>query len=413
MRQLRKTLRKARLRAARGPLVAASVLLLGFGDEGWAQVPAYNVPDDPAFVFLGATAKRVAQPGTLPALGIALAEGIDLEGRVNAGLAISFLPSNVFRYNLTPEAYRNGRPGFWLYNTQVSIGTVRKAGDTAATDLALGFRTILVGPEPYSDPGFRNRMSAVLDRCLIQATGVDTSLVVVQKRTGVRAAPVRDSTDPTRILRANDGVAAGQAQDTVRMWNVGPNTIDREIALECAGTAKARAIRAWMKDHWNDVTLAFSAATGTRFDRSAVRRRASLGQSLWLLGAAPIGWTRSNDGRAERVNVGQIAAQLHWMSDAPGTVAAADVESAWDGGIRALAGKSTVHGFIELTRNFEKSAAGETPRSWATGIELMIAQGLWLSAGVGERYSELLDSDRDFVFLNLKWGIAREARLGR
>ncbi len=43
----------------------------------------------------------------------------------------------------------------------------------------------------------------------------------------------------------------------------------------------------------------------------------------------------------------------------------------------------------------------------------MIAQSIWLSAGVGARYSELLDADRDFVFLNLKWGIAREARLGR
>ena len=408
-------LRIAKRPATCGLLPAAGFIMLGFGGGLQAQLPAYNIPDDPAFVFLGVAPKRVANPGTLPALGIALADGIDLEGRVNAGVAISFLPSNVLRYNLTPERYRNGRPSFWLYNTQVSIGTVRKSGDTAVTDLALGIRTILLGPEPYSDPEFRNRMAVVLDHCLTQATGVDTSLVVVQKRTGVRAAPVRDSTNPTRILRANDGVAAGPTQDTARMWKVAPNTVDREIALECAGTGKSRAIRAWMKDHWNDVTLAISAATGTRFDKSAIRDRASLGQSLWLLGAVPIRWTKSNNGRAERVNLGQIAAQLHWMSASGGVTALPGEtdESAWDGGIRALAGKSTVNAFIELTRNLKTSAPDENRSSWATGVEFMIAQSIWLSAGVGARYSERLDADRDFVFLNLKWGIAREARLGR
>jgi hypothetical protein len=43
----------------------------------------------------------------------------------------------------------------------------------------------------------------------------------------------------------------------------------------------------------------------------------------------------------------------------------------------------------------------------------MVAQSLWLSAGVGERYAELLDRNRDFTFLNVKWAIAREPRLGR
>jgi hypothetical protein len=43
----------------------------------------------------------------------------------------------------------------------------------------------------------------------------------------------------------------------------------------------------------------------------------------------------------------------------------------------------------------------------------MFAESFWLSAGVGERYAELLDNDKDFVFLNLKWGIARESRLSR
>ncbi len=374
-----------------------------------AQLPAYNVPDDPAFTFLGASPKRIANPGTLPALGLALADGIDVDGRVNAGLAVSFLPTSLVRYRLTPEAYRNGRPIFWLYNTQVSVGTVRKSGDAPATDLAFGVRTILLGPEPYSDPAFRNRMAAVLDRCLTEAAGVDTSLMVLEHRTGARPAPVRDSTRPTRILPRNDGTVVGQ--DTVRMWKAGPNTLDRETAIECGTRGKSRAVKSWMNDHWNDATLAFSAATGTRFDRSAVSRRASLGSSLWLVGAVPIRSTQSDGDAARRTNLGQIAAQLHYVS-IPGGVAAID-QSSWEGGIRAMAGRPTVNAFAEITRNLKKSDAREDRSSWASGIEFMVAESLWISAGAGQRYASLLDQNRDFVFLNLKWGIAREARLGR
>lgn len=385
------------------------VCVIGFASSLPAQLPAYNVPDDPAFVFLGASPKRIANPGTLPALGLALADGIDVDGRVNAGLAVSFLPTSLVRYRLTPEAYRNGRPSFWLYNTQVSVGTVRKSGSTPATDLAFGFRTILLGPEPHSDPAFRNRMAGVLDRCLTEAAGVDTSLMVLERRTGARPAPVRDSTRPTRILPRNDGTIVGQ--DTVRMWKAGPNTLDRATAIECGTRGKSRAVKAWMNDHWNDPTLALSAATGTRFDRSAISRRASLGSSLWLVGAVPIRWTESDGDDARQTNAGQIAAQLHYVS-IPGGVAGID-DSSWEGGIRALAGKATVNGFAEMTRNLKKSEARKDRRSWAAGVEFMVAESLWLSAGVGERYASLLDANRDFVFLNLKWGLAREARLGK
>ena len=391
---------------------AVFIAVTGISAELPAQLPAYNVPDDPAFVFLGATPKRIANPGTLPALGLALADGIDVDGHVNAGLAVSFLPSSLLWYRLTPEAYRNGRPSFWFYNTQISVATLRKSGDAPATDLAFGFRTVLLGPEPYSNTEFRNRIARVLDNCLTQAAGVDTSLVVLERRTGARPAPMRDSSRPTRILPPSAGSRVDtQAVDTVRMWKAGPNTVDRDSAIECGTRGKTRAVKAWMNNHWNDATFAISAAKGTRFDRSAISRRASLGSSLWLVGAVPIRWTRNDGDVARRSNLGQIAAQLHYVS-IPGGVAGID-DSSWEGGIRAMAGKATVNGFAELTRNLKKSEAREDRTSWAAGVEFMVAESFWLSAGVGERYASLLDANRDFVFLNLKWGIAREARLGR
>ena len=195
------------------------------------------------------------------------------------------------------------------------------------------------------------------------------------------------------------------------MWEAGPEIVDREVAIECADLGKTRALKAWMNDHWNDATLAISAATGTRFDRSAVSRRASLGRSLWLVGAVPVRWTRPTTKGTERTNLGQLAAQVQHTT-IPGGVGGID-DSAWEGGVRAMAGRSTINGFAEVSRNLGKSDAGDDRSAWAAGIEWMVAQGLWLSAGVGERYADLLDSTRDFTFLNLKWAIAREPRLGR
>jgi hypothetical protein len=227
----------------------------------------------------------------------------------------------------------------------------------------------------------------------------------------VRLAPVRDTIDPRRILKPSEGVPL--AQDTVRMWEVGPNILDRELALECGGRGKSRALKAWMKDHWNDVTLAISAATGTRFTESAIGERSSLGHSIWILGAVPIRWTKTGSARGpgKRVNLGQIAGQLHYISP-PGGVGTIQ-SNYWESGIRALFGASTINGFIELTRNLSRSPVRQDRRAWATGVEYMVAESIWLSAGVGERYSELLDNDKDFVFLNLKWGLARESRLSR
>jgi hypothetical protein len=88
-------------------------------------------------------------------------------------------------------------------------------------------------------------------------------------------------------------------------------------------------------------------------------------------------------------------------------------KSEWEAGVRALAGKSNVNGFVEITRNLKRVVAPGERTQWALGVELMVAESIWISAGVGERYSELLDARRDFVFLNLKWGRAREARLSR
>jgi hypothetical protein len=406
-----------------------------------AQLPAYNIPDDPAFVFLGATPKKVANPGTVSALGLAIADGIDIDGRVNAGLAISFLPSNIIRYSPSPDNYRNGTPGFWLYNTQTSVGTIRASGDTGSTDLGYGLRTILRGPEPYTDQTFRNSIASVLDRCLAEARGVDSSTLVLEERVGVRVAPVRDPANPTVVLKPNEGKPIAEdtleityldprgrgartervvvrkirngsriTQDTVRTWKPHPNTLNSAMAVDCANRGKSQILKAWMENHWNDATLALSAAGGTRFRQSSVRRARPLGAGFWLLAGLPIRWSKGQEPERDVLNLGQIAAQLHYAT-APRSAAGGSPHS-WDWGLRAMAGQARYNGFAELTRSLKKGQNQPEARAWSTGVEYMAAESIWLSVGIGDRFSQVTSDSRTFVFMNLKWGLARNSQLG-
>jgi len=406
-----------------------------------AQLPAYNVPDDPAFAFLGASPKKVAHPGTLSKLGLTLAEGIDIEGRVNTGLAVSFLPSNIIRYSPGREKYRNGTPSFWLYNTQFSLATIRTSGDTGSTDLGYGARTILRGPEPYTDTAFRHDIESVMDRCLARAEGVDSTTMVVEQRVGVRATAVRDPKNPNRILRSNEGIPLTEdtleisyldskgrvirteravvrkirngsriTQDTVRTWKTNPNALNSALAIDCATRGKAQIVRAWMERHWNDATLALSAATGTRFGQSSVRRTRSLGGGVWLLAGLPIRWTKGNQAKPVVSNLGQIAAQLHYAT-LPRTAPATE-RNAWDWGLRAIAGAARYNVFGELTRSLKKGQGQPDARAWSTGVEYMAAESIWLSVGIGDRFSQVTSNAKTFVFMNLKWALARESHLG-
>lgn len=405
------------------------------------QLPVYNVPDDPAFAFLGASPKNVANPGTIPKLGIAFANGINGNGQVHSGLAISFLPSTVLGLSPTSDTYRQGRPSFWGYNTQVSVATLRTSGDTASTDLALGVRTIFFGPEPFADPTFQNSIAAVEDRCLAAGKGVDSVTNVVQSRAGVRPFQTRDPQNPARMLKPDPGTPIAQdtveityldarnavtrteravvrtirngqrvTQDTVRMWPVHANTIDKALALGCASRGRADVLEPWMEQHWNDAVLALAGAGGTRFLESSYRSRKLLGYAASVVGALPIRWTAG----ARHVNFGQVAAQVRYehTSALTSTDTSRNDLSA---GVRAMGGRARYNVFVEWNRIVHSDAENDVPdrkTAWSAGAEYMAASNLWLSAGVGDRFSEAARKNKSVLFLNLKWATSREPELG-
>jgi hypothetical protein len=399
-----------------------------------SQLPAYNIPDDPAFAFLGVSPKKVANPGTISALGVALADGIDIDGHINTGLALSSLLTNLIQRDPKPAQYRNGTPWFWLYNTQLSLATVRTSGDTGATDFGVGFRTIFRGPEPYADSAYLESMQAVLDRCSVESKNVETTMLVLEERTGVRPVAVRDPEKPKTFLPPTEGVpvtmdtvqltyldSQGNAvrrekvviqklrggkpitEDTVRTFKPHANTLNRDLAIACGKREKGPILADWMERHWNDASLALSAATGTRFSQSSFRHGHSLGSGLWLLGAVPL---RSRVRALS--NFGQLAAQIHYATAAP---SAPGAKASWDWGVRAMGGSARFNAFAELTRSLKKEATAPDARAWSAGVEYMAAASTWLSVGLGDRFSAVTSETKSFVFMNLKWGLARDPQL--
>jgi hypothetical protein len=165
-----------------------------------------------------------------------------------------------------------------------------------------------------------------------------------------------------------------------------------------------------MERHWNDATLAVSLATGTRFGQSSIRSAHSLGSGVWLLAGVPIRWTKGNQAKPEVSNFGQIAAQLHYAA-LPRSTPSTE-RHGWDWGLRAIAGAARYNAFGELTRSLKKSQGRPDARAWSTGVEYMAAESIWLSVGIGDRFSQVTSNAKTFVFMNLKWGLARESHLG-
>lgn len=337
------------------PLLAALALLAAA--PAAAQLPEYRVPDDPAFVFLGVTPKQVDAPGSAKEFAFAVASGISAEGKAQSGVALGLAPADVFRVAIPVQRYRSGRPAFWLYNLQLTLGTIRAAGDTASTDFAVGGRTLLFGPDPYADPAFRAAIRGVQRRCLFAQPQVDSVLV-----------------------------------------------------LQCANAARTEIVRAWMDEHWNDASLALAGAYGRRFVGSALGENEALGWSGWAVGTLPLRLPRGGTRRPR--NLGQLAGQVRYEAR-ESFAATVPRRDDWSYGVRGVLGERDYNAFAETWRLLGSTAGEPAARraAWSAGVEFMAAARLWLSVGVGERYAEQSRADRTVVLFNLKWGISDGPRL--
>ena len=328
---------------------------------GAADLTAGPLPETPAFVFLGTSPSEVTRPTTLKNLGAGLAQGIDGDGRVIQGVAFELTPA-FYLTSTTLKQYREDWTKYALSNLQLTLATVRTSGDSASTDLALGFRMpIFDAGDPMRNKEFTDRIGERMQAC------------------------------------ANLATPAGPGDDP----NAPAPSGDREAFIACMDTAAAPVGERWAEDHWNASALTLAAATGTRLTQSRFSDRRWLGMQLWLAGALGLSdW-------------GQLVVQGSYLDSRLADVDALEYK-ATALGARLIAGGSRINGFAELsgeTRFDRSDAVKKDDGRWSAGIEFLVGDDLWLSTGLGSTYQELDEPDRTLVFANLRWGVSDKARM--
>jgi hypothetical protein len=351
------------------PLVFANrpALVAQIAPQDTSDTPvAFNVPESPAFTFLGITPSKVTRASSARDLGAALINSIDSTGKMLNGVALgatlwTLLPG----VNVGLESYQHDWKTYALANAQLSLGAVRASGDTADTELALGLRTTLVDrSDPMLDTSFVRSLSAALTGCL-------------------------------HLINQPGVPALGPPTDTTR-----PAHAEEDPALQCAAKAN-RALRTdWFKENWNKPSLSWGIGLGWRIPHSQLGTMDAMGVSTWVTGAYPFG--RS----------GQLLGQLQFdHRNRLGTLDPTDVLTY---GLRGSRGTKGYNLFFEVvgTERLKTSPVSSSSNvQWSGGLEFQAGQDYWLSTGLGKRYTAAEQPDRVVVIANLRWGIATKARL--
>lgn len=222
------------------PFALAAAALALAATPAAAQKP-YAVPESPAFTYLNVTPAQVSRPTTARAFATALLNGVSPSGELQQGVALDVAPwSFVPGLRIPLDRYQKSGGAYALANTQLSLASVRAAGDSGATDVAAGLRVTFVDhSDPMRDTAFTNGLGRLLTACLPDQPGP---------------------------------AAATQAD-------------------ACASEAAQKWRDTWLNEHghWNDAGLAAGLAGGWRMDASRLGHGEWRGLGVWATGAIPLG----------------------------------------------------------------------------------------------------------------------------
>lgn len=319
------------------------------------QAPEFltAVPESPAFTLLGATPAQVARPASARDFGLALINGVAADGKTVSGFAIE---ASLWRLlpgvRIPLEEYQESRLKYVLANTQLSLGTAGREGDPGSTDLGVGVKfTLLDRGDPMASSEFTRELGDALLDCLPESPDVD------------------------------EKAAAAELE-----------CIDRVIAARWDGHAR---------ENWNAARLSLAVAARWTFEENDFDRVVDNGLRAWLTGGFALG------------KRGMALGQIEYR-DQPEFGGMPEAESL-SLGVRALFGSPGVNGFLEVIAEQVSSPSGDEDRtSWSLGADVRVARNIWISAGFGQRFEDLLEANEDArtaVLANLKWGITAQSRI--
>ena len=326
-------------------------------------LPAFAVPESPALSFLGLSPGKVTRPTTPKDLAASLLNGVDSTGRMQSGIAVGVTLWSIFpKISIPLSAYQRDWRAFALANLQLSLATVRAAGDTGATNLAIGFRTTLIDrSDPMRDSVYTDALTHALNLCL------------------------RDAPPP---MPPPGGAATNLP-------------VLRDTSAKICADKKARALRStWLRERRNASSLSVGVAAGWKFAQSHADSIRTIGWNGWLAGALPIDENLALMGLLQFDHRGPVD-----------TLGGTDILTY---GLRAVSGSGARNVFLEVVGTGRIRSAGNTSRSnaqWSGGVEFQVAPGTWISTGFGTRYDRLRRPSQMVVIANLRWGVGSDSRL--
>jgi hypothetical protein len=333
--------------------VVAVVLSLAMGSAVVGQEPVElltAVPEAPAFTYLGTSPSLVERPGGLRDFGAAILSGIGPDGRARQGFALdasvwSLLGSRV---PVTLEAYQTQFWKFMLANTQLSLGTVRAAADSADTDIAAGLRiSVLDRTDPMTDPEFTRALGDALLDCAPATPGGSQSVACVDSVTAARFAE-------------------------------------------------------YSAEHWNAARLSVALATGLRLPASDLGEGESSGLDAWAVGGLPVAGAGQIVGQLRYRNRPELDTVPDFSAFSFGLRLLVGSPT-WNG-FAEYVRESRSPG--ETDADFDDEV-----EAWSAGFEFRVTDNTWLATGLGQRFAALGDAEEAIVFANIKWGITSGARM--
>jgi hypothetical protein len=312
-----------------------------------------EVPTAPAFSFLGASAGKVDRPVTPKALALSLVNAVDSAGHLKSGVAFDIGLARLIPA-LTPDlhTYQTNWLARAAASSSFSFATVQAPGDSGSTDLGFGLRIVLA-----------------------------------------------DGNDAMRHPVFTEMLANGSADCNAKV-DLTKEPIDSTPLLNCLKEV-VKFTKRKAGETWNLPSLSIAMAGGTRLLGNQWGRQAPLGFRTWLSGSLPF------DGQS-----GLLLAQLQY--DASHDPAGNKRSSGTTGAVRVLFGNSNYHLFVDLSSSVNGKTSDRIPaREYSAGLEFKASEQLWLSTGLGTRYTSLGDPGKVVLAANLRWRVLSAPQLNR
>ncbi|TGE20561.1 hypothetical protein E5K00_21440 [Hymenobacter aquaticus] len=392
-------------------LFLLSILLMrpALGQQDTVRQQPYAFPELPALTFIDAGSAKISRPVIPRGLATELVNSIDSMGRVKQGLALALAPWSLLDKSITLQDYQKKPGQYILANAQVSLGTVRVAGDAHATDLGIGARVTLIDKsDPMRDTAFTNSIRRVLvaaspkypvSAIAAAATAVAKLQQLATDARAVANARPADTEAAAAATKAEADLARGQLQASSLTVAVAQDQAADKAAKEKIAQLRKR----WNSQHWNQTSFSVAAATGWRLSESQLAPAAAnrqLGWSAWATGAVPLPG-----------NASQLLGQLRYTRQRQVNSAEAktEIDNQLQYGARLLFGSATVNFFAELSgtsRSNPLPGASKKRSDWGGGLEFRAVEGMWISTGISSKLSDAGKPEAALIFAGLRWQVA-------